>query len=948
MTGGVNISTRKLNEEVRRLSREVSSKFTVEPSIEEIRSDLLIGLKRFANNVRRKYHAIQRAEESKKAGADQCANSGSFDGLGTGLRPTDGWTPDNTSLPSREVEAFLLETEKELLDHLEKSATNDTRKKHNISNKITSFLSNLNSRKDLVIVPTDKTNTVHLMKKDLYSNMVTMHLSKDAIQTDLENINRIHKEALALCESSKELLSQSEYNYIKSTVNKKAIPTVKLLLKDHKKKDANGDFPTRLVVPAKNYTAGFPHAGQRGIKAVLDKNKIDYTKKTIIQASDLKEKLELLGIRREAHSIISIDAKNMYPSVKFGQIKNAVNFFLKDASDADKEIARRCLGLTKFGMANTIVTFEDQFWIYGGDTPVEAKGLTIGGFESAFYANLVAAYILENSPELFSDSVFYGIYRDDGLNVIDGKKSTEELVKWLEKFQAKVNELTGSDCLQFTLDIWDPDSPEGEETGNENVSINRDPKFPYLDMELYWRESALEFRVHLKPNQQLKYLNRGSTHTSACFKAIPSGVIRRLTSLTSMTEENADKRINELYPEHAKALENAKLTTPEEYPTLRESLLLLQLQKQKKNDENPEDANTESNAARSKQERDKIRTTWFCISYSTIWGLPIHKRLKKLRDKYKLSWLRISMSYSRFSNLGQKMNSDLTGKIMEGIVDENLIDRACNCNVRSLLEDGSCMYDGECRKSMVIYELKCKSTGKSYIGKTQRHLKVRTREHIHDMWKVIESGRKNFGLTWWGSGGYARADAFAKYFGNLCRSCNNSNEVRRMMKKIMIPTILWQGDGIRCMKSSRTLQCKICMVERKEILSRFRADKNMIINDNSDIYSSCKCGSKFHRFSRTITTSLKTRMTQKKSKSTKKSKKNRPSWSHFKGTPKKNRRSGGDFPTPELESPCTPCSPAQLIDTNVPGLPYHTPSVNPTNLERAQYSQYCNSCTVDC
>ena len=189
MTGGVNISTRKLNEEVRRLSREVSSKFTVEPSIEEIRSDLLIGLKRFANNVRRKYHAIQRAEESKKAGADQCANSGSFDGLGTGLRPTNGWTPDNTSLASREVEAFLLETEKELLDHLEKSATNDTRKKHNISNKITSFLSNLNSRKDLVIVPTDKTNTVHLMKKDLYSNMVTMHLSKDAIQTDLENIN---------------------------------------------------------------------------------------------------------------------------------------------------------------------------------------------------------------------------------------------------------------------------------------------------------------------------------------------------------------------------------------------------------------------------------------------------------------------------------------------------------------------------------------------------------------------------------------------------------------------------------------------------------------------------------------------------------------------------------------------------------------------------------------
>ena len=90
----------------------------------------------------------------------------------------------------REVEAFLLDIDKELLNHLEKLATTDTRKKHNISNKITSFLTNLNSQKDLVIVLTKKTNTVHLMKKGFYSNMVTMHLSKEAIQTDLENINR--------------------------------------------------------------------------------------------------------------------------------------------------------------------------------------------------------------------------------------------------------------------------------------------------------------------------------------------------------------------------------------------------------------------------------------------------------------------------------------------------------------------------------------------------------------------------------------------------------------------------------------------------------------------------------------------------------------------------------------------------------------------------------------
>jgi len=56
---------------------------------------------------------------------------------------------------------------------------------------------------------------------------------------------------------------------------------------------------------------------------------------------------------------------------------------------------------------------------------------------------------------------------------------------------------------------------------------------------------------------------------------------------------------------------------------------------------------------------------------------------------------------------------------MEGIYDENFVDRECNCNAQSLLEDGSDMYNGICRnrKSMVVYDLACKVTGKSYIGK---------------------------------------------------------------------------------------------------------------------------------------------------------------------------------------------------------------------------------------
>ena len=95
---------------------------------------------------------------------------------------------------------------------------------------------------------------------------------------------------------------------------------------------------------------------------------------------------------------------------------------------------------------------------------------------------------------------------------------------------------------------------------------------------MYWLDDDLKFRVHLKENQLLKYLNKGSAHTKAFFKAIPNGVISRLASLTSMTPGNADTRLDVLYPDHASALTRAGLVLNDEFPTLREALNSIQSQ----------------------------------------------------------------------------------------------------------------------------------------------------------------------------------------------------------------------------------------------------------------------------------------------------------------------------------------------------------------------------------
>ena len=108
------VNTRRLEEEVRLLTREVSFKFVSEPSIEEIRSDLIIGLKRYNQSVRSKARQQERDEQSKVAAitTDDDNPVNKLDGLGTKLRPSGGCGLDDNSPVSKEVEAYLYEVQR--------------------------------------------------------------------------------------------------------------------------------------------------------------------------------------------------------------------------------------------------------------------------------------------------------------------------------------------------------------------------------------------------------------------------------------------------------------------------------------------------------------------------------------------------------------------------------------------------------------------------------------------------------------------------------------------------------------------------------------------------------------------------------------------------------------------------------------------------------------------
>ena len=169
------------------------------------------------------------------------------------------------------------------------------------------------------------------------------------------------------------------------------------------------------------------------------------------------------------------------------------------------EVIEAALEMLKFSMANTLVTFRDKYYEYGVEEDPEMRALTIGGYDSAWYADMVASYILDVAENHFSMTQFFGIYRDDGNVVFEGNRTCKELQSWLHDLQDHVNIITDGD-IQFTMDIWKP----GEVSRTieaKKIMVVGDPKFPFLDMELSYdtNQEALKFNIHTTPGSNPKY-----------------------------------------------------------------------------------------------------------------------------------------------------------------------------------------------------------------------------------------------------------------------------------------------------------------------------------------------------------------------------------------------------------------------------------------------------------
>jgi len=622
----------------------------------------------------------------------------------------------------------------------------------------------------------------------------------------------VKEQALQLLHDKVELgvLSDKAGSFTKQTIESKATPSPKLLIEDHKNPDNEGNFPTGQAVPATNFTSAFPKTGYLGIKRIPDGIEADCMSKTTIQASDLKENCQNQGMTCNNSTTASKDAEDFHPSARLKLVRKAVCHFSKDLPKEDQITIEHCLDLIKFGMQSTLLAFVDKCHECDSDGDPEEKGLTIGGCESAWLADLVGACILDNTKSHFRKTKCYELHRDDGIAAFNNKLSCGDMLEWRTKFQNSVNRLAGGNCLQFTCSMW-LDKSRRElptEQNDPKMSVETGNFFQCLDTELVWATNGnLQFWVHLEPNQQLKHPNADGIHTKACFKAIPSGVYKTLSELTKITETNKNLPLDKIYPQHFQALQHAGLVT-KKVPTLTEQLL-----------HNEEAKAAEQAEDNSNNERNRRRTACFCIGHSNIWSKPVHSIIKSTKDKFNLQWLRVSVSHHRFTNLREVFQGDLSRKLTVGLTSQDFEPLPCNCRTSG---NGNCGYNNMCRNSTAVCKVKCNKTGKVHIGNTQQKFKNRMQQHFNEVQKLVKLGEKS--------------DSCAKHFAT--QFCD-TNPTPTNQRGGTTCSIIWQGNPISVVKTFAAKNCALCAKERFAILEQSRSNPQLLVNSNNEISGAC-------------------------------------------------------------------------------------------------------------
>ena len=517
-----------------------------------------------------------------------------------------------------------------------------------------------------VLVKADKTRNIYKMKVDSYKKLMNDNLTSSYKKLNLSNSknnleNAINKEAKLITNKLK----------LSDRVSKLSKKECYLLLKDHKP-NFNNKITARLINPTRTEIGRISKTILERInKQIKDKFKLQQW----ISTKDAITWFTKINNRNRA-AFVQFDIIDFYPSITeevFQTVKDFAKTFT-DTTESDWQIIKHC---RKTMLCNN----NDEQWV---KKTGDAFDVSMGSLDSAQITDLVGLLILYNITK-HTDIGNVGLYRDDGLMVIEGAnghkcdKARKFITKELKDLGFRVDVTSGIKITNF-LDV--------------TFNLNNSTYSPYI-----------------KDNHIPRYINTKSNHPTSIIKKIPNSIQTRI-SRNSSNKDIFDKN-SSIYNEALKksGFTNTKISF----------------------DKTTKEMNNKEN--KRKRRRNVIWfTPPFNVQVKTNIGrtflqlirkhFPKTNELSKIFDKNK-----IKVGYSCFENIDRIIKRHNRKVIAESAKKNNTKTKNCNCP-RTL----ECPLNGNCLSRNIVYQadistIEDKSIDKSYIGIASTTFKARYNNH---------------------------------------------------------------------------------------------------------------------------------------------------------------------------------------------------------------------------
>ena len=521
------------------------------------------------------------------------------------------------------------------------------------------------NKTDKLIISADKTRNHYLMDPDEYQKKLLEEITseyKKAPKDELKKVNSEHARIAAelKLDDRMEIYRQNECF---------------LTIKDHKEGFNEGVVKCRLINPAKSDLGVVSkQILEKKINQIMEKTGLNSWQSTGEALCWFENLAETRPGRSRKMRFLSYDIVGYYPAIKEKVLEKAIEWAKEFCDFSDQEL-------------EIIYQARETFLIHKGEpwTTKDGNGnfaVAIGGFDSCQLCELVGLYLLSEVSKIVPQEN-HGIYRDDGLIVLEGNGQQFERIR------------------QKLVKIF-------KENGFKLECVVRTKQVEFLDVKL--DISTKQFRPYRKPNDYPCYISKGSNHPPTVINKLPDMINKRINDLSC----------NEEVFHEEKVMYQAGLNRSG-FNDYRMKYL-----------PKPEERRAKKKKARSR------KVIWFNPPWAMNVKTPVGKYFRQAIQKffppehplskfYNKNTLKIS--YCTTKNLGAHIAAH-NRRILQPAQRE--VPR-CNCKNKF---KPNCPLPGKCTVSNVVYQADVITTDrrgrviKTYFGQTKREFKLRYREHM--------------------------------------------------------------------------------------------------------------------------------------------------------------------------------------------------------------------------